>query len=84
MNLPDGKDLTLKQLSHKVTMLMSLTSAGRSSEICKLDTKFMNVEQEKIVFTITELTKTRKVSDKPLQMTFHTHRESKLYVRDCN
>lgn len=42
----------------------------------------MNVEQEKIVFTITELTKTRKVSDKPLQMTFHSHRESKLNVKD--
>lgn len=43
MNLPEDKDLTLKQLSQKLTMLMSLTSAGRSSEICKLDTKFMNV-----------------------------------------
>lgn len=65
MNLPEDKDLTLKQLTHKVTLLMSFTSASRSSEICKLDTKFMNVEQEQIVFTITELTKTRKGSDKP-------------------
>lgn len=66
-----------------MTRLISLTSAGRSSEICKLDTEFTNVEQEKIVFTVTELTKTRKVSDKPLKMTFHIHRESKLNVRDC-
>lgn len=83
MNLLEDKFLTLKQLSYKVTRLMSLTSAGRSSEICKLDTEFTNVEQEKIVFTVTELTKTRKVFDKPLQMTFHIHRESKLNVRDC-
>lgn len=41
----------------------------------------MNVEQEKIVFTFKELTKTRKVSEKPLQMTFHTHRESKQCQR---
>lgn len=64
-----------------IAMLMSSTYAGRSSEICKLDTKFMNVEQDKIVFTMTELTKNRKVSDKRLQMTFHTHRESKQCQR---
>lgn len=40
----------------------------------------MNIE--KIIFIITELTKTRKVSGKRLQMTCQTHREIKLNVRD--
>lgn len=40
----------------------------------------MNIE--KIIFTITELTKTRNVSGKRLQMTCQTHREIKLNVRD--
>lgn len=41
LNLPEDKDLTLKQFFHTVAISMSLTSACRSSEIRKLDATFM-------------------------------------------
>lgn len=83
LSLPDNQDLSLKQLTHKVTMLMALTSACRSSEICKLDMNFMNVKQDEVTFTLTELSKTRKASDKPIEMNFPNHDVEKLDVRKC-
>ncbi|KAK3108935.1 hypothetical protein FSP39_019143 [Pinctada imbricata] len=83
LTLPENKDLSLKQLTHKVTMLMALTSACRSSEICKLDMNYMNVERDEVTFTLTELSKTRKASDKPLEMKFPKHEVGKLDVMAC-
>ena len=55
VNLEENNSLSLKVLSHKLVTLMALTSASRSSELHKLDTRFMQVSQKEVVFTITGL-----------------------------
>ena len=83
ISLPENQSLSLKQLSQKVAMLMALTSACRSSEICSFDTKYMDVKQDEIVFTLTGLSKTRKATDRPLKMNFPKNDEQNLDVRQC-
>ena len=39
--LPYDSDLSLKDLTIKLTMLLTLTSAARASEICYLDTRYL-------------------------------------------
>ena len=50
-NMPSNKDLCLKNLSIKTATLIALTSAARASEICALDTKFMQITDSEISFT---------------------------------
>ena len=83
VNLEENNSLSLKVLSHKLVTLMALTSASRSSALHKLDTRSMQVSQKEVVFTITGLTKTRKVNDKPLVLTFTECENEKLNVKTC-
>ena len=39
--LPENGRLSMADLTHKLAMLLALTSASRGSEICKLDIRFM-------------------------------------------
>ena len=64
-----NESLSLKQVTLKLTMLMALTSAGRSSDIHGLDLKFRKFTPQGVEFTIAKLTKTRK-SGPPKQILF--------------
>ena len=82
-NMPSNKDLCLKNLSIKTATLIALTSAARASEICALDTKCMQITDSEISFTVTDLTKTRKVKDTCGKVTFPSFEDSQLDVRSC-
>ena len=58
--LGDNKDLSLKQLSLKLVMLMSLTRASRVSELQALDLRFRQYTVNGVVFKLASLTKKRQ------------------------
>ena len=57
-SLGKNRDLTLKQLFHKLVVLLALANASRASEIYALDIRYMSRNREGICFAITDLTKT--------------------------
>ena len=79
----ENQNLSLKELTFKTLTLMALTSASRVSELQKLDIRFMNVHNDEIVFTITQLTKTRTANNKPLKINFPKLDRDKLDVYSC-
>lgn len=54
------ENLTLKQLSKKLAVLLALTNASRSSDIYALDLDYRQFTPEGILFRIPSLTKTRR------------------------
>ena len=62
--LPD-KFLTLK-----LAMLLALVSAGRTSELCAFDIRYMRVSEDSITFQWSKLTKSRRTGQAPLSLTF--------------
>ena len=54
----ENESFSLKQVTLKLTMLMALTSVGRSSNIHDLDLNL--ISPQGVEFTITKLTKTRQ------------------------
>jgi len=56
-HLGNNRDLSLKQLSFKLLMLMSLTSASRVSELQALDLRFCRYTTDGVVFKLASLTK---------------------------
>jgi integrase len=81
--LDQNEELTLKVLSHKVVTLMALTSASRSSELHKLDIRFMQITPGLISFTLTGLIKTTKVNDGPIVLSFADNENEKLSAEKC-
>ena len=59
-NWTDNKSLPNKNLTLKLTMLLVLTSASRASDIHHLDSRFMSLSEEKVVFNFPKLLKTWK------------------------
>ena len=60
---------------------MALASAYRASEIRKLNINFMEVTQDKVIFTLADFyTKSKKQNDKPLEMILS---KQTLDVRGC-
>ena len=62
--LPD-KFLTLK-----LAMLLALVSAGRTSELCTFDIRYLRDSEDSITFQLSKLTKSRKTGQAPLSLTF--------------
>lgn len=58
--LPPNLSLTLQQLTMKLTMLLSLITGQRCQTLSKLDTKFMQSQPERYIFTIRETLKTSR------------------------
>ena len=52
-------------LMHKLAMLLALTTASKAAEIQGLDLGFMSDIGNVIDFTLSKLTKTRRVGQKP-------------------
>ena len=63
-------NLSDKQLTLKLSMLLALASAGRSSDLRALDLRYMTVKESCIVFELGRLTKSRKKGQCPLKLTF--------------
>jgi len=84
VTLGDNHDLDDKTLTKKLTMLLALTSAGRSHEIRHLDIRFVVKHHSGYIFSFSKPTKvTRKGKLRPV-MTFVTFPEnSKLCVCNC-
>ena len=55
--LPDNLNLPIRILSHKLALLLSLTTASRVSEICCLNTEYTVEFEDKYVFKFHKLTK---------------------------
>lgn len=79
--LSNNEGLSIKILSHKLAMLLALTSASRGSEVCYLNMDHMVRSQDSYVFTLDKLTKTRKKGSSPPDIEFKNFsNNSKLCV----
>ena len=63
--LKQNENLTVKLLTHKLTMLLALAAASRGSEINILSVKYMTKSEEKYVFTFDKLFKSWHRGDPP-------------------
>ncbi len=57
-SLPQNEDLSLKLLTHKLTILLALTAPKRTSELKLLDIRFMRIMPEGVEFRLPGVTKT--------------------------
>ena len=69
-NLGPDANLSLKQLSQKLVMLMALVEASRTSELGALDIRFRVFKPEGVLFRLPSLTKKRKVGAPPREIFF--------------
>lgn len=84
IGMENNKDLSLKEISMKLCMLMALASASRSSEIHKFDFENMNITEDEIIFTLKSLTKSRRVGQSPISVKFTKYEEHpKLDIISC-
>ena len=79
-----NSELTDKVLTHKLTMLLALTTANRASEIHGFNLEFMKDEGDSIEFVVHKLTKTRRVGQKPMTVVLTGYPEQPEWdVLDC-
>ena len=79
-----GINLSLKELTLKLTMLLALTTVARTSELHKLDPNWMLDKGDCVIFHIVELTKTKRPSKPQLTLTVHNYpHEQLLDVVSC-
>ena len=71
-NWTDNKSLPNKNLTLKLTMVLTLTSTSRASNIHHLDIRFMSLSEEKIVFNFSKLLKSRKKGRTPPKLEIFT------------
>ena len=70
LQLGQNENLHMKYLTLKVTVLMAMTSAGRASEIHKLNPQYMSNTGQEIKFQFGSLTKTSHPGKPSLTFTF--------------
>lgn len=58
-SLPDNAGIADDLLTHKLTMLLALTSAGQASDLQALNIEYMEDKGQEIIFTLPKLTKSR-------------------------
>ena len=80
----DNQDLSMKELSGKLSLLMALISANRTSELHALDLRFRTYSPDGVTFRLASLTKKRKVGA-PLKECFFASfpHDSRLCVVQC-
>ena len=71
VSLGQNEGLALKQLTFKMTMLLALACAGRSSDLHACDTRFMLLSEESVTFTFAKLTKSRRKGQPPIKVELH-------------
>ena len=76
--------LSIKELTHKLTMLLALTSAGRASELQNLNTKYMQHKGTTIHFTLEKPSKTTRQGQKLPTVVLHKYdKDDALDVVGC-
>ena len=70
-------NITLKDLTLKLTMLLALTSAGRASDICYLDSKYLTKHSSGYIFQFGKVTKTSTRSRQRKPLKFYPFKEDK-------
>ena len=78
LSLGDNADLDDKTLTHKLAMLLALTTAGRASEIQALDLEYMTDKGDVIQFTLPTLTKSRRQGQECIVVQLHEYNEVAL------
>ena len=73
--LPSNGDFNLQQLSHKLVMLMTLTNAGRCSDLATLNLSFCSISGNSSRFVIPGLTRSCR-SGPPLEATYPAFTEN--------
>ena len=53
----ENSDLTLKQMSHKLILVMALVVASRTSELLALDLRFQIYRLDGVLFRLAAITK---------------------------
>ncbi|CAC5365272.1 unnamed protein product [Mytilus coruscus] len=79
----DNSSLSMKILVQKLTMLLALTSAGRVSEIHKLNLDFMCDKGDHIIFQIPSLSKTCRPGKTKPELKFYKFEDNNLCVVEC-
>ena len=83
-SLGENSQLSLKQLSQKLVVLMTLVQASRSSELQALDVRFRIYRPDGVVFTLPSLTKKRKVGSSAKELFFGAYSaDRRLCVVQC-
>jgi integrase len=82
-NLGRNEDLSDTELTHKLAMLLALTTASRVSEIQALNVEFMLDKTTEIVFTLPQHIKTTRVGQKPHTVTLQAYEQEELDVVAC-
>lgn len=78
---PHNTELSLKELSLKVTILMLLTSGHRGQTIAALSIKNIHSHRDEVVFELDKLLKSNRIGDRLSTVTFvKFSQESKLCV----
>ena len=82
--LGENSNLSLKQLSHKLAILMALVWANRVSELCALDLHFRQYRPDGVHFELPSLGKKRTVGAPPRQIVFGSFlSDKKLCIVEC-
>ena len=83
-SLGENSQLSLKQLSQKLVVLMALVQASRSSELQALDVRFRIYRPDGVVFTPPSLTKKRNVGSPAKELFFGAYSaDRRLCVVQC-
>ena len=69
-SLRENSTLSNKCLTLKLSMLLALASAGRSSDLRALDIRYMTITDNSISFELGVLTKSRRKGQPPIKLTF--------------
>ena len=70
-SLGSNVSLSDKLLTHKLSMLLALVSAGRTSELRAFDVRYLSDSEDSMTFRLAKYTKSRKTGKSPLSMTFN-------------
>lgn len=73
--LGNNRDLSLKQLTQKLAMLLALVSAARGSELAKLDPTMMDDTGDRVICRLTKLTKTSNLRNPLKEIVLHEYLE---------
>ena len=83
-SIGEDEDLSRKQLSQKLALLMAMVEASRTSELRALDLRFRVFRPDGVLFRLATLTKKRAPGKPPKEVFFGAFPDNKrLCVRHC-
>ena len=72
------EDISLKLLTLKIAALLALTTAQRAQTLVNLNTKYMNLYKQSVVFTVNSLQKTDKQGKITCSITVNAYKKKEL------